>query len=73
MLSRFFINDTSQASQQWRLKKHAEGAQCEEGLVVHRTCALAENFVRWGMREGQSLHITECVAEAAWMKRRRDR
>jgi superfamily II DNA or RNA helicase len=26
MLSRFFINDTSQASQQWRLKKHAEGA-----------------------------------------------
>jgi superfamily II DNA or RNA helicase len=26
MLSRFFINDTSQASQQWRLKKHAEGS-----------------------------------------------
>ena len=25
MLSRFFINDTSQASQQWRLKRHAEG------------------------------------------------
>lgn len=24
MLSRFFINDTSQASQQWRLKRHAE-------------------------------------------------
>lgn len=26
MLSRFFINDTSQASQQWRLKGHAEDA-----------------------------------------------
>lgn len=26
MLSRFFINDTSQASQQWRLKGHAEEA-----------------------------------------------
>lgn len=26
MLSRFFINDTSTASQQWRLKRHAEGA-----------------------------------------------
>lgn len=25
MLSRFFINDASTASQQWRLKKHAEG------------------------------------------------
>ena len=26
MLSRFFINDTSTASQKWRLKRHAEGA-----------------------------------------------
>lgn len=26
MLSRFFINDTMQASQQWRLKRHAEDA-----------------------------------------------
>ncbi len=26
MLSRFFINDTSQASQSWRLKRHAEAA-----------------------------------------------
>lgn len=26
MLSRFFINDTSTASQQWRLKRHGEGA-----------------------------------------------
>lgn len=26
MLSRFFINDTSQASQQWRLKRHAQSA-----------------------------------------------
>lgn len=26
MLSRFFINDTSKASQEWRLKGHAEGA-----------------------------------------------
>jgi hypothetical protein len=49
-----------------------EGAMCEEGFVVHRTCALAENFVRWGMREGQSLHITECVAESEWMKRKRE-
>jgi len=48
-----------------------EGAMCEEGLVVHRTCALAENYVRFGLREGQSLHITECVAESEWMKRRR--
>jgi hypothetical protein len=26
MLSRFFINDASKASQEWRLKRHAEGA-----------------------------------------------
>ncbi len=49
-----------------------EGAMCEEGLVVHRTCVLAERYVRWGMREGQSLHITECVAQAEFNKRRRE-
>jgi hypothetical protein len=49
-----------------------EGAMCEEGLVVHRTCALAENFVRFGLREGQSLHITECVAQAEFNKRRKE-
>jgi hypothetical protein len=48
-----------------------KGAQCEEGFVAHRTCALAENFVRWGMREGQSLYITECVAQAEFMQRRK--
>jgi hypothetical protein len=49
----------------------ADGGLCEEGLVAHRTCALAEAFVRFGMREGQSLHVTECVAQAEWMQRRR--
>ena len=49
-----------------------EGAMCEEGLVVHRTCALAENYVRFGLREGQSLHITECVAQPEFNKRRRE-
>jgi hypothetical protein len=50
----------------------AEGALCEEGLVAHRTCALAENYVRFGMRQGQSLHIIECVAQAEFNKRRRE-
>jgi hypothetical protein len=49
----------------------AEGALCEEGMVVHRACALAENYVRFGMREGQSLHIIECVAQAEFNRRRR--
>jgi hypothetical protein len=49
-----------------------EGAQCEEGLVVHHTCAMAERYVRFGLREGQSLHVTECVAQAEFNKRRRE-
>ena len=34
--------------------------------------ALAERYVRFGLREGQSLHVTECVAQAEFNKRRRE-
>ena len=35
---------------------------CEEGEVTHRSCAFAEEYVRAGMRPGQTLFITECRA-----------
>jgi hypothetical protein len=39
----------------------ATGARaCEEGEVTHRSCAFAEEYVRAGLRRGQTLFISGC-------------
>jgi hypothetical protein len=35
-------------------------APCEEGFLLHRSCAEAERFIRTGLRPGQRLFITGC-------------
>lgn len=35
---------------------------CEEGEVRAASCAAAEAWVRRGMREGQTLHVSSCEA-----------
>ena len=49
-----------------------EGAQCEEGLVAHRTCAAAEAYIREGLQDGQSLHVTECVSVTEFQEREKE-
>lgn len=39
---------------------HTGRADCEPGEVSHRSCALAEAYVRAGMRPGQVLHVSGC-------------
>lgn len=39
----------------------ATGARsCEQGDVTHRSCAMAEAYVRAGLRPGQELFVQSC-------------
>lgn len=38
--------------------------RCEEGFLMHRTCAAAEAFIRAGMRPRQTLHLSGCEARS---------
>jgi hypothetical protein len=51
----------------------AEGAMCEEGHVAHRTCAAGEAYMREGLQDGQSLHVTECLTVAEFKEREKER
>jgi hypothetical protein len=51
----------------------ADGAMCEEGHVAHRTCAAAEAYMREGLQDGQSLHVTDCVTVAEFKEREKER
>lgn len=35
--------------------------RCEEGFVKARSCEAAEQFIRAGLRPGQTLHIAHCM------------
>jgi hypothetical protein len=35
---------------------------CEEGFIMARSCQAAEQFIRRGLRPGQTLHLTGCEA-----------
>lgn len=38
----------------------AGGRACEEGIVIHRDCELAEAWVRAGLRSDQCLVVRHC-------------
>ena len=38
--------------------------RCEEGFLMHRTCAAAEAHIRAGLRPRQTLHLSECVVRS---------
>jgi hypothetical protein len=44
-------------------------APCYQDVVIARTCAQAEAMARFWLREGQSLHGAECVAQAEYRRR----
>lgn len=35
---------------------------CEEGEIRARSCAVAEAWIRAGLRDGQTIHISTCEA-----------
>jgi hypothetical protein len=39
---------------------HTGARGCEQGDVTHRSCAMAEEYVRAGLRPGQVLHVSGC-------------
>jgi len=39
----------------------SEMSACEEGILAAQSCAIAERYVRAGLRPGQELHIWSCV------------
>jgi hypothetical protein len=38
-----------------------DSERCEEGYVRARSCEAAEQFIRAGLRPGQTFHIAHCM------------
>ena len=41
-------------------------AMCEDGFIIHDSCATAETWLRAGLRAGQEVHVQKCEDYAGW-------